>query len=190
MERPIARAGSPANSVLAVVGILGGAVLLAAFVVEIPSGLNDFRLLLFNAGAISIVLGVYRSHATVAPRLALVGTVPAALANAWHFAMVVLATGRAEPFAGDFGLVSFWAALAMWLTDAVFGLVAWRLGVVWKWAAVALAVGSALAVLGMDRLELTSPNNPTIFGPIALTGVALNGVAWILLGLAQLRRRT
>jgi hypothetical protein len=35
----------------------------------------------------------------------------------------------------------------------------------------------------MDRLGLTSQTNPTIFQPIALTGIALNGLAWILLGL-------
>jgi len=35
----------------------------------------------------------------------------------------------------------------------------------------------------MDRLELTSQANPTIFTPIAVTGIALNGAAWILLGL-------
>jgi hypothetical protein len=64
-----------------------------------------------------------------------------------------------------------------------------HLGVVWRWAALALAIGSLLAILGMDRLELTSPSNPTIFGPLALTGVALNGIAWILLGLGQLRDR-
>jgi hypothetical protein len=40
-----------------------------------------------------------------------------------------------------------------------------------------------LAITGMDRLELTSQANPTIFTPIAVTGIALNGAAWILLGL-------
>ena len=73
--------------------------------------------------------------------------------------------------------------LAFWLADAWFGIVALRLGVAWRPAAVVLAVGSLLAITGMDRLELTSRANPTIFAPIALTGVALNGVAWVLLGL-------
>jgi hypothetical protein len=39
----------------------------------------------------------------------------------------------------------------------------------------------------MGRFELTSPANPTIFGPIALIGVALNGVGWVLLGLDLVR---
>ena len=187
MAPPAGAKGSLARYALAALGILGGAVLLAAFVLDIPPNLNDLRLMLFNVGAIAIVVGVYRRQAAVDPGLALLGAVPAILANAWHFAMVVLAMGRPEPFAGDFGLVFFWAALAMWLADACFGLVAMRLGVAWRWAALALAIGSVLAITGMDRLELTSPKNPTIFGPIALTGVALNGLAWILLGLDQLR---
>jgi len=187
MVRLVTVERSSTSAMLAVVGILGGAVLLAAFVVEIPSDLNAFRLMLFNAGAIAIVVGAHRRHAAVAPTLALLGAVPAVLANAWYFAMIVLATGRPEPFAGDFGFVFFLAAVVMWLTDAAFGLVALRLGIVWRWAALALAIGSVLAVLGIDRLELTSPNNPTIFGSLALTGVALNGIAWILLGLDQLR---
>jgi len=139
--------------------------------------------MLFNAGAIAIVVGVHRRHAAVAPRLARLGAVPAVLANAWYLAMIVLATGRPAPFAGDFGLVFFWAAIAMWLTDAAFGLVAVRLGVVSRWAALVLAIGSVLAVLGIDRLALTSPSNPTVFGALALTGVALTGIGWILLGL-------
>ena len=72
---------------------------------------------------------------------------------------------------------------AWWLADAAFGFVALRLGAVTRWGALALGVGSLLAILGIGQLELTSPENPTFFGPIALTGVALNGVAWILLGL-------
>jgi hypothetical protein len=95
----------------------------------------------------------------------------------------LLALGRERPFAGDFGLIGFWVGLAFWLTGAWFGLVALRLGVLWRLAAVALVVGSLLAILGIDRLELTSGANPTVFGPIALTGIALSGVAWLLLGI-------
>ena len=98
-------------------------------------------------------------------RLALAGTVPLIVANGWYIAWILLAVGRERPFAGDFGLVGFWAGLAFWLADAWFGLVALRLGVLWRWAALALVVGSLLAILGMDRLGLTSAANPTIFSP-------------------------
>ena len=67
---------------------------------------------------------------------------------------------------------------------AAFGLVTLRLGVI-----VALAVPSPLRSDRLSRCSgwvdsrLTSPDDPTIFGPLALAGVALNGVGWILLGL-------
>jgi len=174
---------SALNLALGLVGILGGSVLLAAFVVEIDPDLNPVRLVLFNAGAIAIVVAVHRRQAGVSPRLALLAAVPAILANTWYLAMTAFATGRAQPFAGEFGLVYFYAGLAMWLTDAVFGLVTLRLGVASRWAALALTIGSVLAITGIDRLGLTSLDNSTIFGPLALTGVALNGIGWILLAI-------
>ena len=75
----------------------------------------------------------------------------------------------------------------MWLSDGLLGLAILRAGGLTRWGAAALALGSPLAVLGMGRFELTSPANPTIFGPIALIGVALNGVGWVLLGLDLVR---
>ena len=168
---------------LGLLGVLGGAVLLAAFLVEIAPEINVLRIVLYNLGAMAIVIAVHRRQASAGRSLALLGAVPAFLANAWFLAMEVLATGRPQPFAGDFGLVFFFAAVAMWLTDAAFGLVTLRLGVVRRWGALALAIGSVLAVTGVDRLALTSRDNPTIFGPLALAGIALNGIGWILLGI-------
>jgi hypothetical protein len=75
----------------------------------------------------------------------------------------------------------------MWLSDGLLGLAILRAGGLTRWGAAALALGSPLAVLGMGRFELTSPANPTIFGPMALIGVALNGVGWVLLGLDLVR---
>ena len=183
MAHSLATAPPTSSRVLGLVGILGGGVLLAAFLVEIAPEVNVLRLVLFNIGAMAIVVAVHRRQASAAPVLALLGAVPAFLANAWCLAMVVLSTDRPQPFAGDFGLVFFAAAVAMWLTDAAFGLVTLRLGIVTRWGALALAVGSVLAILGMDRLELTSRDNPTVFGSLGLAGVALNGIGWILLGL-------
>lgn len=172
---------------LGLAGILGGVVLLAVFVADIPPELNPIRLVLYNAGAMAIVVGVHRRQAAAAPRLALAAAVPALLANAWYLVMVVLAAGREPPFAGDFGLGMFWAAVVMWWADAWFGLVTGRLRVVGRLGGFVLAVGSVLAFTGIDRLGLTSPANPTIFGPLALTGIALNGVGWVLLGVELLR---
>jgi hypothetical protein len=176
---------STASRALGLAGILGGAVLLAAFLFEISPELNAVRIYLFLIGAIAIVIGVHRRQASVVPTLALLGAVPALLANAWYLAMMVLATGRPQPFAGDFGLVFIAAAVAMHLTDAAFGLVTLRLGLVSRWGAVTLAVGSALAVTGIDRLGLA----PAIFGPVSQVGIMLAGIGWILLGLDLATRR-
>jgi hypothetical protein len=176
---------STASRVLGLAGILGGAVLLAAFLFEISPELNAVRIYLFLIGAMAIVIGVHRRQASVAPTVALLGAVPALLANAWYLAMMVLATNRPQPFAGDFGLVFFAAAVAMQLTGAAFGLVTLRLGVVTRWGALALAIGSLLAGTGIDRLGLTS----TIFGPLSQVGIVLGGIGWILLGLDVATRR-
>jgi hypothetical protein len=167
---------------LGVVGILGGLVLLAAFLVVIPEALNPARLVLFHAGAIGVAVAVHPWHERVAPRLALAGAVPLVIANAWSIIWVLLSLGRERPFAGDFGLIGFYAGLAVWLADAWFGLCAFRIGVMWRPAAFILAAGSLLAITGMDRFELTTQSNPTFFEPLALLGIALNAVAWILLG--------
>ena len=171
--------------VLGAVGILGGVVLLAAFVVGIPGDLNALRLVLFNLGAIAVTIAVQRRHAETGSRVAWLVASAAVLANAWYLVMVVLSIGRPVPPAPDpdFRLVMFYAGLAMWLADSAFGFVALRLGLVTRWGALALAIGSLLAVLGMSHLELTSPSNPTIFGPLSLVGIALNGIGWIVLGL-------
>jgi Na+-translocating ferredoxin:NAD+ oxidoreductase RnfA subunit len=178
------RPGTPtwATRTLGVLGIAGGFGLLLAYLLEIPPAWNALRLVLFCAGAIAIALATHGRHAAVSRRLALAGTIPLVIANALYIGWILLSLGQERPFAGDFGLVGFWAALAFWLADAWFGLVALQLGAVWRGAAAILVAGSLMAIAGMDRLGLTSPADPTIFGPIALAGVALNGLAWILLG--------
>jgi hypothetical protein len=170
---------------LGVLGIIGGVGLLAAYVIEIPPDVNTFRLLLFYAGSIGIAMAVaVRVRAAQMPtRFAVGGALPAILANAAALGWTLFAIGRERPFAGDFGLVGFYAGLAAWLADALLGLIALRLLIANPPGALLLAVGSLLAILGMGRLELTSQANPTIFGPISLFGIAMNGVAWVLIGL-------
>ncbi len=168
---------------LGIVGIVGGLALLAAFAVEIAPALNNVRIVLFLGGAIAIAVAVHPYHARQSKWFALAGAVPICLGNASYVAWVLLSVGRERPFAGDFGLVGFYAGLAFWLGDAWFGLVALRLRVLARPALVVLLVGSLLAITGIDRLELTSDASPTIFGPLSLLGAALNGLAWVLLGI-------
>lgn len=147
---------------------------------------NVVRLVLFNAAAIAVAIAVLRLHSPVSRGLLLAGALPVIAANAWALAWVLLAIGRDRPFAGDFGLVGFYAGLSVWLADAWFGLVSARVGPVWRWSGRILAVGSLLAATGIDRLELTTSVHPTIFGPLSLLGIAMNGLGLILLGLELL----
>jgi hypothetical protein len=168
--------------VLGVIGILGGLGVLAAFVVTIPPAVNVARIVLFYAAAIAVTLAVHPLHAAVSRRLALAAAVPLVLANGWSLAWFLGGLGLERPFAGAFGLVGFYAGLAAWIADAWFGLVALRIGVLWRPATVALVVGSVLAITGIDRLGLTSSADPTVFGPVSLLGIALNATAWVALG--------
>ena len=191
MAHAVATSPSASSRVLGAAGILGGVVLLSAFLIQIPTDMNVLRIVLFNLGAIAVVVAVGRRQVEASPTLAHVVAIAAVVANASVLLREVLPYGPWHPFAGDNGLVLFYASIAMWLADAAFGLVTLRLGVVTRWGALALAVGSVLAILGIDRLGLTSEANPTIFGSLALMGIALNGIAWILLGIdIATRRRT
>ena len=72
---------SISSRLLGLTGILGGAVLLAAFLVDIPPDFAVLRLVLFNLGAMAIVIGVHRRQASASRGLALAAAVPALLAT-------------------------------------------------------------------------------------------------------------
>jgi hypothetical protein len=175
---------SAATRLAGVAGVVGGAVLLAAFVVDIPGDLNDVRLGLFFLGAMAVSAGAYTELAARGRGLARIAVGLVLVANAWGLAMGAISAALSIPVGpGTFGLAYFWAGLAWWLADALFGFVSLRLGGWARLGALVLAVGSLLAITGMDRLELTTRDKPTIFGPLGLLGVALNGLGWIVLGL-------
>ena len=96
-------------------GFVGGVVLLAAFLVPLEEGANTIRLLLFAAGLAAAGAGLWSVHAPADPRLAIVGSVPVIAATGTLAVWLLVAQGVARPFAGDFGLLGFWIAIAMWL---------------------------------------------------------------------------
>jgi hypothetical protein len=171
-------------------GIAGGAAIRAAFVPNLPWTPEAFqlRLVLFNAGAIAIVAAVSRRQAPGIPFSRAVAAA-AIFANAWYLVMVVLSIGRPQPPDADpeFRLVGFFAGAAMWLADAAFGAVALRDRSVTRAATLALLIGSLLAFLGMGRLGLSNGGLGWLFTPLSLLGIALNGAAWILIGIELLR---
>ena len=172
------------------VGILGGVALLLAFVTEIPSNLGVLRLVLFFIGSIAVTVALARRADLADRRTTVVASVAVAL-NVASIAMVGLSIGRDQPFGGAFGLAWFWIAFATWLADAAVGLLAWRQHATTTIGALVLAIGSVLAILGMDRLGLSSAADITVFGRLGLLGVALNGLGWVLIGFdLVLGRRT
>ena len=193
MAHSLGEPPSMATKALGTLGVVGGFVLVLAFIpnVQLIWDFVTVRLVLFNAGAIAIGLAIHQRQAPRSPRLSLAATTPMILANAWYLAMLLLSIGRPvypEPDP-EFRLVFFYAGMAMWLSDAAFGLVALRLGAVSRWAAAALMIGSIFALLGMDRFELVRGPFAAIFMPLSQVGIALNGFAWIGLGLSVVRRQ-
>ncbi len=61
--------------VLGGVGVLGGAVLLAAFV-GFPAELNPLRPIFWNLGAIAVAVAAYGPHAAISRRLAVPASRP------------------------------------------------------------------------------------------------------------------
>lgn len=188
---------STSSRLLGLIGIVGGAVLLlpaflpVLFPFDLTPDLFNLRLALFNIGAIAIVVAVHRRQRSAAPALAALAAVLTVLANAWYLALTVMAVslpGQVGP--GDYGQMYSSAAVALWLTDAAFGLVILRLGVVSRWGGLALAIGSAFTFTGMSHLGFTFADSPLIFGlALPQVGIILNGLGWILLGLDLATRR-
>jgi len=171
---------------LGVLGILGGLALVIAFVPALPwtHELFNLRLVLFNVGAIAVVIAVHRRQVSSHPRLSLATAVPVTLANAWYLVMIIASIGRsvfpeADP---SFRQVFFYTAMALWLADAAFGFAAWRIGAVTRWGALALGVGSLLAGSGIGGLWFTTGPLSALLGPASLVGIGLVGIGWILLG--------
>jgi len=172
---------------LGLVGILGGVVLVLGFIPSLPWiwDFNLVRLVLFNLGAMAIGFAALRAGALGSGRVSVVVAASVILANAWYLVMLILSIGRPVYPVPDtaFRPIFFYAGAAMWLTDAVFGFVIWRVGRMARWVGLALAIGSLLAFIGMNRPVTW------FWAPASMAGVAANGLAWIVLGIAVATRR-
>jgi hypothetical protein len=196
MAHSLAIAPTPTARVLGLLGVAGGLALLFGFVVEplviqIGPDLFNLRLTLFNLGAIAIAIGVHVRQSHAGRILSLAGAIPVIFANAAYLLFTLkLVAQPGELGPGDYQPVDLFnlTAAAMWLTDMWFGLVTFRLGVLNRWSALGLAVGSLAAFAGMSIFGLAPAGS--LAEKVILTGVALHGVAWVLLGLqvALLRR--
>ena len=79
------------------------------------------------------------------------------------------------------------AANTMWVSNALFALVALRLGVVSSRGTIILTVGSLLAATGVSGN--LSHELADALAPLTVAGVVMVGVAWMLLGIDVATRR-
>lgn len=181
---------------LGLIGLVGGALLLAAFVTFAPfetRAANMARLITFALAGPAVAIAYYRRQASAAPAMALVAAGAVVLSGISYAAWLVAALWIPSPFSGPFGALNMFANGALWLSATVYGAVMLKIGRAWqsmprgiamatRLGAIAL-VGSGLALLGDDRLGLVD-SDP--FGPfwsaIAMIGLFLNGAGWVLLG--------
>jgi hypothetical protein len=180
--------------VLGVVGVLGGLGILAGFIVqtlifETLPWLITVRIMLSNIGAIAVIIGLQAGAGTSRSRSGSAIAWAAALSNAWYAGMTILPVIGWAPFAGDHHVVWFLAGLGMWIAAAAFGLVIARRGGFLQVTGLTLALGSVLALLGIDRFGLANGEFSAFFGPLALAGQGIGGIAWVLLGIDVVTRR-
>ena len=166
---------------LGILGVIGGGALLTAFVLDVPSGLTALRIAVFNVGIIAVVIAVLRGGAVRPSVPVLVAGLAAIAANGLYAVMVM---ADIHP-----GAVPLWTGVALWLTTALFGVVALRRDGLTRWGALAVAVGGVLALTGIDRLGLVSAASPTIFDPLSQAGIGLVGIGLIVMGLDAVSHR-
>jgi hypothetical protein len=180
-------APSISSRILGILGVLGGVLLLAAFVADLGAAFIELRITLFLVGSMAVVLAVYSRHAEPGGKLALVGALPALVGNAIYL-VTILAAIAATPVDGLPGWLIFGATIALWLGDAWFGLITLRMGTLARLGPIAIALGSVLALTGFDGFGLVAAN-PAIFKPLSFVGQVLVGAGWILLGFDVATRR-
>jgi hypothetical protein len=175
MAHSLTSAPSLTSRLLGVAGIAAGLAMLVAFVIDLPSGLFRDRLIVFGIGVIAIAIGVHRRQAPRAPAAAAASTaLLAAVVAFFLFTLLVLEPPH---------IAVFWSSLAFWLGSAAFGATAAVIGSVSRIGGWAVAIGSLLALTGIDRLGLVSDASPTMFNTLSQVGIAGMALGWIILGL-------
>ncbi|MCI0582883.1 MAG: hypothetical protein L0227_08310 [Chloroflexi bacterium] len=173
----LTRPASSVSKALGAVGILGGLLLVAAYIPNLVWSEDVFvlRLVVLNGGAIAIAIALYPRLASIARWQATLATAGVLLTNAWHLVLIVaIVAPPGPPYFPDVHPMYGQSQVAMWLADAIYGSAALVLGGAAGLAALTLTLGSVFAILYVT------------FGAL---GVALVGVGWIALGLRVGRDR-
>ncbi len=182
MRRSVTRL--TATRALGVIAMAAGTIYLAALAVALPGSLGFLWGMLITIGPICLIVGVQlrASRDGNASRPVAALAIGAITTELWWLAMSLLAIGRERPFAGDFGTVWAWAIVSAWAVGAAFFFAAARRRLASRWAAVALAAGYLLGLLGNDRLGLVDGPYVDLVLRAAYTGFVLIGFGWLALG--------
>jgi len=166
--------------ILAGAAVGGGLLLLFGLIITVSREGLVIRLAVFYALATVGLIGIHRRQVDQAPALAWVGFVPAVLA--YSISLVSVLAGFFDAtlpaiFGRQFGIV---AQEAFWVTSAVFGAVTLAIGVLPRAAALGLAIGAAMVMIGVF---VGSPSEPAM-ALLARVGVVMYGGSLIWLGLS------
>lgn len=165
--------------ILAGAAVGGGLLLLFGLIVTVSDGLA-VRLALFYALATVGLIGIHRRQLDQAPVLAWIGFVPALLAYGLSLVSVLGSLVDAGlPSVGDqrFGVV---AQEAFWITSALFGAVTLAIRALPRAAALGMAIGAPLAMIGM----FIGPSPEPVLALVARVGVIMYGASLVWLGLS------
>src|SRR5258705_8432332 len=180
---------------LGLFGVVGAILLLVAFASFEPfedARANEVRLVVFSLAGAALALAFYRRQAVVAPTLALLTTGSVVIAGTWYAAMVLAAPAIEHPFIGPFGLLNLLANIALWVTPAIWAIGMLHTGAAWQGMSpnqaratklgMTILLGSIVAWIGDDRLGMVHSLWGALWQAVALAGVAMNGVGWLILG--------
>lgn len=180
---------------LGLFGVIGAALLLWAFISFNPfvdQRMNTIRLVVFALAGAAIALAFYRRQAHVAPTLALLTTAGVVIAGVWSATWTLLSNDVESRFIGRFGLIGLFANIALWVAPTVWSIGMFHTGAAWQGMSLSLArftklglailIGSAVGWFGDDRLGMVDSLWGELWQAVALTGVAMNGIGWLMLG--------
>ncbi|MDP9468443.1 MAG: hypothetical protein M3P32_06855 [Chloroflexota bacterium] len=166
--------------ILAGAAVGGGLLLLFGLIFTVSGGLLVVRLAVFYALATVGLIGIHRRQVSHSSVLAWLGFAPAVLAYTVSTLSVLsgLVDANLPSIAGrQFGVV---AQEAFWVTSALFGVVTLAIGVLPRLAALALAIGAAMVMIGV----FIGPPSELAMELVARVGVIMYGGGFIWLGLS------
>jgi len=180
---------------LGLLGIAGAGLLLWAFISFNPfddPAINRIRLVTSALAGAAITLAFYRRQAVAAPNLALLTTAGVVIAGIWYATTVIVSASVDHPFLGTFGLMNMFANIALWVTPAIWAIGVLHTGAAWQGMSrnqalvtklgVVSLLGSIVGWLGDDRLGMVDSLWGGLWQAVALIGVAMNGIGWLILG--------